>query len=471
MAGLLGSMYTGNSGLQAASMGVSVVGDNIANTNTVGFKAGRVHFKEMLQEYIVGGNGTSQIGRGVQMERIEKLFTQGALQFTGVPTDLAIDGDGFFIVNDPNLQQSPNMYTRAGQFRFDKDGFLVSQGNLRVQGYNAGADGQLSGVLTDMQIQNTNLAPQASRNVSLSMNLNPNEDIVAGGFDNTDEATRDASSNFRTTVVLYDSLGNPHSVEVFGTRRDPAEVNAETGLTLAGGVNPGENESAVWEFHAVIPGGELTGGTPGEFQEFNLGTLVFNENGQLSRSITNDASVPWLDAAAGNISFDFGDALNDATLNAANELVPVADATGRAGTTLWGEVRESSLDNIAQDGYGTGVLQNISVDGNGFVIGAYNNGQSQILGQVALVTFNDPTALIGNGGNNFTQSESSGEPIIGAPRTGARGGVVSGSLEASNVELSDEFIDLISYQRAFQANSRTIQTADGLMQEVFQLIR
>ena len=125
MAGLLGSMYTGNSGLQAASMGVSVVGDNIANTNTVGFKSGSVHFKEMLQEYIVGGNGTSQIGRGVQMERIEKLFTQGALQFTGVPTDLAIDGDGFFIVNDPNQQQSPDMYTSAGQFRFDKDGFLV----------------------------------------------------------------------------------------------------------------------------------------------------------------------------------------------------------------------------------------------------------------------------------------------------------------------------------------------------------
>lgn len=469
MAGLLGSMYTGNSGLQAASMGVSVVGDNIANTNTVGFKAGRVHFKEMLQEYIVGGTGFSQIGRGVQMERIEKLFNQGALQFTGVPTDLAIDGGGFFVVNDPNLQQSPNMYTRAGQFRFDDQGFLVSQGGLRVQGYNATAGTELSGDLTDLQVTNTNLAPQASTQVEMSMNLDPNAEVIVGGFNPADEATRDASSNFRTTVVLYDSLGNPHSVEVFGTRRDPGEL--APGTTLASGLNAGENESTVWEFTAVVPAGDLEGGVAGQFQDFNLGTLIFNENGQLSRSVTSGANIPWADAASGTVSFDFGDALHEPNLNGAGELVRVMENTGRAGTTLWGEVRDSSLDNISQDGYGTGVLQNINVDGNGFIVGAYNNGQSQILGQVALASFNDPTGLIGNGGNNFTQSNDSGEPIIGSPRSGARGGIVSGSLEASNVELSDEFISLISYQRAFQANSRTIQTADGLMQEVFQLLR
>jgi len=469
MAGLLGSMYTGNTGLQAASMGVSVVGDNIANTNTVGFKAGRVHFREMLQEYIVGASGFNQIGRGVQMERIEKLFNQGALQFTGVPTDLAIDGEGFFIVNDPKLQQSPNMYTRAGQFRFDDEGFLVSQGNLRVQGYNATAGTDLSGNLADIQVTNTNLAPRPSSNVSLSMNLDPNAGVIPGGFNPADEVSRDDTSNFRTTVVLYDSLGNPHSVEVYGTRRDPGEL--APGTTLASGLNAGENESTVWEFHAVVPAGDLEGGVAGQFQEFNLGTLIFNENGQLSRSVTNDVNIPWTDAAAGTVSFDFGDALHDPALNAANELTRVVENTGRAGTTLWGEVRDSSLDNISQDGYGTGVLQNISVDGNGFIIGAYNNGQSQILGQVALANFNDATGLIGNGGNNFTQSNESGEPIIGSPRSGSRGGIVSGSLEASNVELSEEFISLISYQRAFQANSRTIQTADGLMQEVFQLLR
>ncbi len=134
MSGLLGSMFTGNSGLQAASKGVSVVGDNIANVNTTGFKSSRVHFQEMLQEYVIGANGVNQIGRGVMMQRIEKLFTQGALQFTGVPTDLAVDGEGFFVVKGSEGGLAQNYYTRAGQFRFDKDGFLVSPNNQKVQG-------------------------------------------------------------------------------------------------------------------------------------------------------------------------------------------------------------------------------------------------------------------------------------------------------------------------------------------------
>jgi flagellar hook protein FlgE len=469
MAGLLGSMFTGNTGLQAASKGVSVVGDNIANTNTVGFKSSRIHFQEMLQEFLVGSSGINQVGRGVQMQRIEKLFTQGALQFTGVPTDLAIDGDGFFVLNEPGPQQSQNMYSRAGQFRFDKDGFMVSQGGARVQGYNSAGDSQLSGVLTDLQISNTNLAPKASTQIELSMNLDPNTEVVAGGFNPLDEASREDTSNFRTTVVLYDSLGNPHSVEVYGTRTS----DADAGVALGAGVNPGENESSVWKFHAVIPDGELNGGNPGDpnaYTSFDLGTLVFNENGQLSRSITNDINIPWNGAGAGTISLGFGDPIHEDNFVGPN-LVRSPGNTGRKGSTLWGEVRESSLNSISQDGYGTGVLQNVTVDGNGFVTGAYNNGQSQILGQVALARFNDPTGLISAGANNFVESNESGSPAIGSPRTGSRGGVVSGSLEASNVELSEEFIQLISYQRAFQANSRTIQTADGLMQEVFQILR
>lgn len=467
MAGLLGSMFTGNSGLQAASKGVSVVGDNIANTNTVGFKAGRIHFQEMLQEFIVGASGINQVGRGVQMARIEKLFSQGALQFTGVPTDMAIDGDGFFVVKEPGQQQSPAMYTRAGQFRFDKDGFMVNQAGARVQGYNAAGDGNLSGVLSDLQIENTNLAPRASTSVDLSMNLDPNAEVIPGGFDGTDEATRSATSNFQTTVVLYDSLGNPHSVEVYGTRTTAADA----GVALGDGGGAGEVEDSVWTFHAVVPNGDLGAAPVDGSTTFPLGNLIFNQNGQLSRTDLADVSIPWTGADAAGIGFSFGDPLYEAAPDAAGNLIRIPANSGRAGSTLWGEVRESSLSSIAQDGYGTGVLQNITVDGNGFITGAYNNGQSQILGQVALARFNDPTGLTGNGGNNFLESNSSGAPIIGSPRTGSRGGVVSGSLEASNVELSEEFIQLISYQRAFQANSRTIQTADGLMQEVFQIIR
>jgi len=475
MSGLLGSMFTGNSGLQAASKGVSVVGDNIANVNTTGFKSSRVHFQEMLQEYVIGANGVNQIGRGVMMQRIEKLFTQGALQFTGVPTDLAVDGEGFFVVKGSEGGLAQNFYTRAGQFRFDKDGFLVSPNNQRVQGYSVN-NGNLSGVLDDLQVSNSNLAPKASSEVNLNINLNPaapvfsqNQLDAAGNpvldgagnpipvsFQDALNAAVDKSAfleennSFRTTVVVYDSLGNAHSVEVFGTRTqalDPASLNNNA------------PQLDQWSFTAKVDSSEVNGDTT-----VNLGTLTFNQDGTLREdSITDAVSFAWKEAPTSSVSFGFGDATGADSAN--------PTGTGRKGTTLWGEVKDSSLNSITQDGYGTGILQSVTVDGNGFITGAYTNGQSQILGQVAIARFNDPTGLLSTGANNFVETNDSGPPAIGAARTGSRGGIVSGSLEASNVELSEEFIDLIAYQRAFQANSKTIQTADGLMQEVIQILR
>ncbi len=456
MSGLLGSMFTGNTGLQAASKGVAVVGDNIANVNTTGFKSSRVHFQEMLQEYIIGANGTNQIGRGVTMQRIEKLFTQGALQFTGVPTDLAVDGEGFFVVKGSEGGLSQNFYTRAGQFRFDKDGYLVNPNEQRVQGYSVD-NGKLSGLQGDLQVSNSNLAPKATAEVSLNINLNPQAPVVnnfaadlAAAADKS--AYLEANNSFRTTVVMYDSLGNAHSVEVFGTRTqalDPA--------SLAPGAIPQLDQ---WTFTAKVDSSEVA---PGSENLVDLGQLTFNDDGSLQLADIAPASFAWKEAPSSSVSFNFGDATGTDALN--------PTGTGRKGTTLWGEVKDSSLNAITQDGYGTGILQSVTVDGNGFITGAYTNGQSQILGQVAIARFNDPTGLLSTGANNFVETNDSGPPAIGAARTGSRGGIVSGSLEASNVELSEEFIDLIAYQRAFQASSKTIQTADGLMQEVIQILR
>ena len=285
------------------------------------------------------------------------------------------------------------------------------------------------------------------------MSLNPGAEVYAspGGAPSAAELAENAS--FRTTVVLYDSLGNAHSVEVRGTRTaafspgDPA--------------NPADAPSLdEWRFTAVVDGSELNGGVEGTPQYIDLGTLQFDGQGRLDNYAEPGGGVifNWAGAEPSTVNFGFGDSISDG-------------GTGRNGTTLWGEVRESSLNSLSQNGYGTGVLQSITVDGDGFVSGAYSNGQSQVLAQVAMARFNDPTGLIGVGANNFVESNDSGPPAVGTPRTGSRGGVVSGSLEASNVELSEEFIDLIAYQRAFQANSRTITTADNLMQEVFQIIR
>ncbi|MCA9558631.1 MAG: flagellar hook protein FlgE [Myxococcales bacterium] len=430
MAGLLGSLYTGNTGLHAASIGVGVVGDNIANSNTTGFKGARAHFEDLISEFITGGSGTNQVGRGVTLERIEKLFTQGSFQNTGVPTDLAISGDGFFVVR--GQEGTENQYTRNGAFRFDEEGFLINQSGQRVQGYNANGVGELSAVQDDVRITRRQLEPRATEQVEMHANLRPDDPIQA-----FDPADPEGTSSFRTSVVLYDSLGNPHEMTVYGTH----------------------TAQGTWELNGTVDGAEIAGGVAGTPVQVPLGTLDFDADGLLvAENVPDPVVVDWIGATQGQITFDFGDALNDG-------------GTGRAGSSQWNQVRESSANFITQDGYGTGELDNIAVDQHGTVTGGFTNGRTLVLGQVATARFEDPTSLGAVGGNNFVETASSGQAVVGSALTGGRGGVVSGALELSNVEISDQFIDLIAYQRAFQANSRTIQTADGLLQEVFQLLR
>lgn len=434
MAGLLGSLYTGNTGLHAAGVGVGVTGDNIANTNTVGFKSARAHFADIASEFLVGTSGANQVGRGVALQRIEKLFNQGSLIHTGVPTDMAIRGDGFFILRGVGQNQTENLYSRAGQFRFDDEGFLISQGGHRVQGFNADGAGNLSAVLDDVRVTRRQLEPQATSQIQIHANLRPDDPEFPAGFDPADPEN---TSSFRTTVVTFDSLGNPHEVTVYGTR----------------------TAANTWELNALVDGADVAGGVAGEPTQIPLGELVFNDEGLLQTSTVPDpVNVQWAGAAPGAIRFDFGDPIDDG-------------GTGRGGSSQWNRVTESAVNFLHQDGYGTGELENIGVDDNGVITGAFDNGRTLVLGQVGLARFEDPTGLLATGGGTFLETNSSGAAAIGTARTGGRGAVTSGALEASNVELSDQFIDLIAYQRAFQANSRTIQTADGLLQEVFQLLR
>ncbi|MBU0552949.1 flagellar hook protein FlgE [Myxococcota bacterium] len=421
MAGLLSSLYNGNSGLRASAVGVGVVGDNIANSNTTGFKGGRAHFGDVMSELLVGASGPNQVGRGVTLQRIEKLFTQGSLQQTGVPTDMAIQGDGFFVLRGANGGE--HQFTRAGAFRFNDEGFLVAPDGMRVQGYSADATGAVGAALGDIQLNQGNLAPNATTEVGLEINLSPRAP-QNGPFDINDP---DNTSAFQTTVQVYDSLGNAHEATVYGTR----------------------TADDTWEFNVVT-------GDPPAAQL--LGDLVFDGAGRLDQENINPLAINWNNGSnPSQITFDFGAPGNGA-------------GTG-TGTNMWSEVVASELINLSQDGYGTGSLEHIVVGNDGVITGTYSNGESLSLGQVALARFNDPTGLHTVGGNNFIQTPDSGESIIGVPQSSGQGSIMAAALEMSNVELSDEFIDLIAYQRAFQANSKTIQTADGLIQEVFQLLR
>jgi len=434
MPGLLGSLFVGQGGLNTSGMGISVVGDNIANSNTTGFKTGRAHFEDLLSEFVVGAAGANQLGRGVTLTRIEKMFSQGSFQNTGVPTDLAISGNGFFVLSGTQAGKSQNLYTRNGSMRFDDEGFLVSQTGNRVQGYNADEGGTLKSLVEDIQIfPGRLLQPKATEQISIRGNFRPEDDLV-GPFDVNDP---EATSTFRTSILTYDSTGNGHEITVFGTRNGPNE----------------------WELNAVIDGEDLNGGVPGVPQVFPLGNLLFTNDGRLQEEqIVNPLNIDWNGSEPGAITFDFGQSI-------------VEGGEGTEGTTQWNETTKSVVSYQSQDGYGTGELDGVSIDGTGQIIGSFTNGYQQVLGQVALANFADETGLVMVGGNNFVASAGSGQAVVGTAQSGGRGAIQASTLELSTTELSTQFIDLIQYQRAFQANSRTIQTADGLLQEIFQILR
>jgi len=434
MPGLLGSLFVGQGGLNTSGMGISVVGDNIANSNTTGFKTGRAHFEDLLSEFVVGAAGANQLGRGVTLTRIEKMFTQGSFQNTGVPTDLAISGNGFFVLSGTQAGKSQNMYTRNGSMRFDDEGFFVSQTGNRVQGYNADDSGNLKSLVEDIQIfPGRLLQPSATTDISIRGNFRPEDDLV-GPFDVNDP---EATSTFRTSILTYDSMGNGHEITVFGTRT-------------------GANE---WELNAVVDGEDLDGGVPGVPQQFALGNLLFTDDGRLQEEqLVTPLNLPWNGSQPGAISFDFGTSIAEG-------------GEGTEGTTQWNETTKSVVSYQSQNGYGTGELDGVSIDATGQIIGAFTNGYQQVLGQVVLANFADETGLVMVGGNNFVASAGSGQAVVGTAQTGGRGAIQASTLELSTTELSTQFIDLIQYQRAFQANSRTIQTADGLLQEIFQILR
>jgi flagellar hook protein FlgE len=427
-------MYTGVSGLQANGLAVSVIGDNIANVNTIGFKGSRGNFDDVLQQTILGRAGsTSQLGGGVILNDVQHMFTQGALMNTGQSSDLAISGSGFFVVNGTYNGVQGNFYTRAGQFSVNQDGFLVNPAGLRVQGYTVDSTGQLGGTIGDLNITSHNIPPNPTTSMEITANLNSDEVVLAAPWNVADAA---GTSNFNTTITSFDSLGNSHQVEVY-FRKTAANS---------------------WDWHAVVDGGELAGGVSGTPTEIADGTLGFTTNGELDTEVVNANTVNFLGAAPGQvIDFDFGDSIT------------TDSGTGLAGTT--GFAGSNSINFQRQDGFATGTMQSMSITPDGVIMGGFSNGEVQAVGQLALADFQSVAGLDRSGGNLWIQTRDSGEALVGAPNSGARGAIHSYALEQSNVDLAEQFVHLISAQRGYQANSKIITTSDQMLQDTLNMKR
>jgi flagellar hook protein FlgE len=424
------TMYTGAAGLGSHSDAMGVISDNIANVNTVGFRASRANFADVLGGVVAGDHA----GAGSRIGSVQTMFSQGALLGTGNASDLAISGDGFFIVNGSVNGVDGNYYTRAGQFRLDGDGYLVNGDDLRVQGYGLGSNGQISASLGDLHLDSGTLPPIATAAMSVDANLDASQAVDPTAFDITDPG---ATSDWSTSMTVYDSLGTAHQVTMFFKKTADAPTQS-------------------WDVHVAVAGDDVSPQVAQDFTEVGTGTLAFDTNGALTSNSLGACNVQWNGAAAASLTIDLGDPTS-------------TGGTGLSGITNYDGASASHF--LDQDGSGSGELAGFEVQPDGTITGRYTNGESRSLGQVATATFTNVESLQRAGNSLFATSLASHEPMIGAPGEAGRGSITAGSLESSNVDLAQEFVTMIAVQRGFQANSRTITTSDEMLTEIVALKR
>jgi flagellar hook protein FlgE len=421
---------------------MSVIGNNISNSNTTGYKANRALFSDILAQEVASAGGNSQIGRGVNTATVDTNFSQGTFQGTSSNTDLAIDGPGLFIMGEPG-NDTVN-YTRDGAFEFNPQGNLVNATGQRVQGYRLNDNENPVGDLTDVHVNtNSSIAAQQTGNIDLSTNLDADASVKAFDVDNPN-----TSSNFTTSTQIYDSLGQSHTLTTYFNK-----------------INDAANE---WEYHTAVSVDDLdtnpanTGDTDGdgnpEIGYVAEGSFQFDTNGQFdgfTGSITGTNSGSSFTSVAGGLDWNNG---ADDTQQVATNL----DLTQFSG--------QSEVVRQEQDGNASGNMVDVSVDAEGNVIANYSNGESEKEFRLGLAQFSNPGGLKREGDNLYSQTDASGDPAIGMPGSSV-GTIRSNSLEQSNVDIANQFTKMITTQRAYQANSRTISTTKDMLQEVINLTR
>ncbi len=427
---MLTSLYSAVSGLSANGVSLSVIGDNIANLNTIGFKGSRATFGDVL----AGTTGSLQIGRGVLVSNVSPLFTQGSFQSTANALDMGIEGDGFFIVSDGGAKY----YTRAGNFSLDKDGNIVNPDGLVLQGYLADTAGNITGTIENLTIESRQSLARATTNVSVAINLNAVSDAQATPFTldgNGDGTNNDpANYNFSHTIAVYDSQGGAHQITLY------FEKTADNAWTVHYTHQDAANPSQL-----------VDAGT--QMLTFDLNGALINDNGGTAINFNFGVAV-----AAQSISFNYGSGTGESLAG-----------SGLDGTTQFASA--FGVLNLNQDGYAAGNLRNIAISEEGIITGIFTNGQMRALGQIAMAKFIAPHGLSKLGRNLYGESFDSGQPVVGKAGSSGLGRVLSNTLELSNVDLAEQFVKMISAQRGFQANSRVIMTTDELMQELVNLKR
>jgi flagellar hook protein FlgE len=506
----------GLSGLNGAAKSLDVIGNNIANASTVGFKGGQAQFADVYANSLNGAGGLTA-GIGTKVANIAQQFTQGNIESSNNPLDIAINGAGFFRTVTSGVVQ----YSRNGQFALDKDGFMVNAQGAKLTGYSIGNTGQiLAGAPIPLQINTADIKPVATTKVDTSLNLDSGTTVPATSpFNESDPST----FNKQSPVDVYDTLGNPHVMSMYyvktapgtwdvyvgsdgteitnlavaaaaqGTDAAHAAVNAAldawTTASKAVPPDPVAIASALSTYSTeattlVTAAATAAGASAATLTAIaNAGTSAGATAGYTPAQVDADlaAAVKVPAVPVGHLNFDSNGALSNVLMSPQTlpltVTMPIYPPTGAnltlpislnfSGTTQYGA--PTSEKKTTQDGYTAGHLQRFSAGADGIILGQYSNGKSQALGQIVLANFNNPNGLEPLGNNAWAETSGSGVPLVGAPNSGGLGVLQSSAVENSNVDLTAELVNMITAQRVYQANAQTIKTQDSVMQTLVNL--
>ncbi len=418
------SFQQGLSGLNATSKHLEVIGNNVANANTFGAKASRAEFADMYANAL-NGAGTTPVGIGVQLQAVSQQFTQGNISATNNPMDLAINGGGFFQVTDG---LNPALYTRNGQFKVDREGYVVNNDGLRLVGYPADPTGViLPGNASALRLPTAGIEPQATTEIEMELNLDSRAADTAPTVGPAIDFSDPRTYNSATSMTVFDVLGQDVALTYY--------------FQKAG--------SDTWNVFITANGTPINGTVAAPLAS---ATITFPPTG----------GAPT--APVGPVAIDIPATTN---ANGAQTRPILGVQLDLDGARQFGA--PFGVTNLRQDGYAPGQLTSVAVEANGVLMARYSNGQNRPAGQIELATFRNPQGLQPLGGNTWARSYASGDPIVGVPGEGNLGVLQAGALEESNVDLTAELVNMMTAQRIYQANAQTIRTQDQVLQTLVQL--
>ncbi len=418
------SFQQGLSGLNASSKNLEVIGNNIANSNTFGAKASRAEFADVYANAL-NGAGANAVGIGTTLAAVSQQFTQGNVTSTENPMDLAINGAGFFQVSDG---RNPTMYSRNGQFKVDRTGYIVNNQGQRLMGYPANGAGVIQpGNALALQLPTAGINPQATSEIELEMNLDSRAAVTAPVAGPAIDFSDPRTYNNATSLMVYDDLGQDVALTYYFQK----------------------SATSVWNVFVTANGTPINGTLAAPVAST---TINFPANG----------GTPT--APVGTVTLDIPASAN--AVGAQTLAIPGVQLD-LSGATQYGT--GFGVTNLSQNGYAPGQLTGISIEANGIVMARYSNGQSNPAGQIELATFRNSQGLQPQGGNVWARGFASGDPILGVAGEGNLGVLQSGALEESNVDLTAELVNMITAQRVYQANAQTIKTQDQVLQTLVNL--